>query len=108
MPDVLRRTSQEVPQRVSRLAAARALTRGARRCSKTPTRVFGRACAWVDVELVLIASIEAKCSAAALGADSVAALMLGREASPCPGLLREEVEDLHREAERVRRAEFLL
>jgi len=105
---VLRRTSAQFPQRVSRLAAARALTRGARRCSKTPTRVFSRACAWVDVELVAIASIEAKRSAVALEADSVAALMLGHEASPCPGLLREEVDELHHGAERDRRAELLL
>ena len=62
---MLRRTSQEFPQRASRLAGARALTRGAPRCPKTPTRVFGRACAWVDVELVLSASIEAKRSAVA-------------------------------------------
>ena len=42
------------------------------------------------MELVLIASIEAKCSAVALEPDSVAALMLGQEVSQCPGLLREE------------------
>jgi hypothetical protein len=57
------------------------------------------------VELVAIASIEAKCSAVALGADSVAALMLGREASPCPGLLRKRsTSDLR--ARRDRRAKF--
>jgi hypothetical protein len=57
------------------------------------------------VELVAIASIGVKCSAVALGPDSVAALMLGHEASPCPGLLREEVDELEL---RGRRAEFLL
>ena len=88
---MLRRTSAEFPQRVSRLGVARALVRGAWHCSKTPTRVFGRACAWVDVELVLIASIAVKRSAVELGAESAAAPPLGQEASSCTGLLREEV-----------------
>ena len=89
-----RRTPADFPQRVSRLAAARAPTRAARRCSKPPTRVFGRACAWADVEWVPSASIAAERSAGELRPDSTAAPTLGHEASRCPGLLREEVDEL--------------
>ena len=105
-PAALRRTSPQFPQRVSRLAAARALTRAARRCSKTPTRVFGRACAW---ELVVIAIIAAERSAVTLAADSTAAPSLGQEVSSCTGLLREEVGDqLDHRGERDRRRSFSL